>query len=112
MLKKSIIIGVAILSMAFVGTAFAGGMGAATMSLDGGAFGAVAFPHHVHQKALHNCKVCHKLFAKEDGAIKKGIADGSLKKKQVMNNCKECHQKYKSEGKAAGPTSCRGCHKK
>ncbi len=61
---------------------------------------------------LGNCKACHKLFPKEAGAIKKGIADGSLKKMEVMNNCKECHQKYKDEGKTAGPTNCTGCHKK
>jgi cytochrome c-type protein NrfB len=112
MLKKAIIIGIAVLSLAFVGTAFAGGMGAANMTLDGGSLGNVAFPHHLHQTKLGNCNICHKLFPKEAGAIKKGIADGSLKKKQVMNNCKECHQKYKDEGKTAGPTACMGCHKK
>jgi len=110
-MKKAIIVAIAALSLAFAGSAFAG-MGAATMSLDGGHFGKVEFPHKHHQKELHNCKVCHKLFKKEAGAIKKGIAAGTLKKKQVMNNCKECHKKYKAEGKEAGPTSCKGCHKK
>ncbi|HKK00945.1 MAG TPA: cytochrome c3 family protein [Desulfuromonadales bacterium] len=113
MLKKAIIIGIAVLSLAFVGTAFAGGMGAANMTLDSsGHMGKVAFPHHIHQMKLHNCQICHKLFPKEADAIKKGLADGSLKKMQVMNVCKSCHQKLKSEGKAAGPTNCMGCHKK
>lgn len=112
MLKKAIVIGVSILSLAFVGSAFAGGMGAATMTLDGGHMGNVNFPHHLHQMKVGNCQVCHKLFPKEAGAIKKGIAAGTLKKMQVMNACKACHQNLKNEGKAAGPTSCMGCHKK
>lgn len=111
MLKNAIIVGIAVLSLVFVSSAFAG-MGAATMDLDGGHFGKVPFPHQLHQKTLHKCDVCHKLFPKEEGAIKKGIAAGTLKKKEVMNNCKECHKQYKAEGKAAGPTSCKGCHKK
>ena len=112
MLKKAIIIGFAVLSMAFVGTAFAGGMGPATMTLDSaGHMGKVMFPHRLHQKTLHNCQVCHKLFPKEADAIQKGIAAGTLHKMEVMNNCKACHQKFKSEGKAAGPTNCKGCHK-
>jgi len=113
MLKKAIIIGIAVLSLAFVGTAFAGGMGPATITLDAsGHMGKVQFPHRVHQKTLGNCQICHKLFPKKADAIQSAIKAGTLHKMQVMNDlCKACHQKRKSEGKAAGPTDCRGCHK-
>ena len=112
MLKKAIIVGVSVLSMAFVGTAFAAGNGAETIVLKGGPMGDVTFPHKVHQDKLKNCDACHKLFPQEAGAIQKGIADGKLKKKEVMKNCETCHKETKAKGEASGPTSCKGCHKK
>lgn len=112
MLKKAIVVGVSVLSLVVVGHAFAENMGAESMVLKGGKMGDVNFPHKLHQDKLGDCEVCHSLFPKEAGAIEKGIAAGSLKKKQVMDTCKACHKKTKDEGKEAGPTSCKGCHKK
>ena len=110
MVKKAIIIGISVLSFAFAGTAFA--MGAKTIVLKGGMMGDVTFPHEAHQKSLKDCNLCHKLFPMKAGAIEKGIADGKLKKKEVMKNCEKCHKADKAAGKPAGPTSCKGCHKK
>lgn len=110
MVKKAIIIGVALLSLAFVGSAFA--MGKKVIVLKGGFMGNITFPHEMHQKKLHKCSLCHHLFPMEEGAIQKGIASGKLHKKEVMKNCEGCHKKMKSEGKTTGPTTCRGCHKK
>jgi len=112
MFKKAIIVGVSILALSFVGTAFAGGNGAETMVLKGGSKGDVSFPHKLHQDKLNDCEACHKLFPKEAGAIQKLIAAGTLKKMQVMNNCKSCHKEAKDKGQTAGPTSCKGCHNK
>ncbi len=110
MFKKTIIVGFSVL--AFAGAAFAGGNGQATMKLKGGSMGDVPFPHKAHQDSLKNCDLCHKMFPKEAGAIEKAIADGKLKKKEVMKACETCHKETKAKGAAAGPTSCRDCHKK
>jgi cytochrome c-type protein NrfB len=112
MLKKAIIVGVSVLSLAFVGTAFAEGNGAETIVLKGGSLGDVTFPHKAHQDNLKDCDACHKLFPQEAGAIEKLIASGKLKKKEVMKNCETCHKETKAKGAASGPTSCKGCHKK
>ncbi len=112
MLKKAIVIGISVLSLLFVGNVFAADMGQATMVLKGGHMGDIQFPHKLHQEKVGNCDACHKLFPKEAGAIEKGMAAGTLKKKEVMKNCEECHKANKKEGKPAGPTSCKGCHKK
>jgi len=112
MLKKTLIVGASILSLALAGAAFAAGNGAETMVLKGGAFGDVQFPHKAHQDNLKDCDACHKLFPQEEGAIQKGIEDGKLKKKEVMNNCVSCHKETKAKGEASGPTSCKECHKK
>lgn len=112
MFKKTLIVGVSVLSLAFAGAAFAAGNGAETIVLKGGSMGNVTFPHKAHQDNLKDCEACHKLFPKEAGAIEKGIADGTLKKKEVMKNCESCHKATKAKGEATGPTSCKGCHKK
>jgi len=46
------------------------------------------------------------------GAIEDLIANKTLKKQEVMKNCEDCHRADKAKGIKAGPTSCRGCHKK
>jgi c(7)-type cytochrome triheme protein len=112
MFKKTIIVVISLLSLAVAGSVFAEGNGAETIELKGGAMGNVTFPHRLHQEKLKDCEACHKLFPKEEGAIQKLIADGTLKKKEVMKDCEECHKARKAEGEAAGPTTCRGCHKK
>ena len=87
--------------------------GDAQINIHGGKKGDVPFPHHLHQDALGDCMVCHDLFAKEKAAIKKSVAMGALKKKQVMNKtCIKCHRKQKKAGKPFGPVSCNACHKK
>jgi hypothetical protein len=110
MFKKAIILGVCVLFLAFAGSAFAAG--AANIVLKSGPIGDVHFPHKLHQKTLHNCKACHKLFPMKKGAIQAGIDSGKLKKQEVMKNCETCHKEYKAKGEKTGPTSCRGCHKK
>ena len=112
MFKKAIVVGVSVLSLSLVGSAFAGGRGAEFMVLKGGSTGDVSFPHKLHQDKLKNCENCHNLFPEEAGSIQKLIAAGTLKKKQVMNTCKSCHQETKDKGQTAGPTSCKVCHNK
>ena len=112
MFKKAIIVGVSILSLAFMGTAFAGGTGAEFMVLKGGSMGDVSFPHKLHQEKLKDCDDCHKLFPMEAGAIQKAMASGKLKKKAVMATCKTCHKLTKAKGHTAGPTACKDCHDK
>lgn len=72
----------------------------------------VTFDHHMHQRKLDDeCNACHDLFPMQAGIIKEMIADGKLKKQQVMNEkCVKCHKDLKKEGLAAGPTSCTACH--
>jgi len=111
MFKKAIIVGVSVLSVAFVGAAFAGN-GAETMVLKGGSTGDVPFAHKKHQDTMKDCEACHKLFPKEAGAIEKAIAAGTMKKKDAMKQCMDCHKDAKAKGTAAGPTGCKDCHSK
>jgi c(7)-type cytochrome triheme protein len=107
MIKKAIVVGVSVLSVAFAGAAFA-----ADSIVMKGPFGDVAFPHKAHQDKLKDCDACHKQFAKEAGSIEKAIAAGTLKKKDAMKVCVDCHKADKAKGAAAGPVGCKECHKK
>lgn len=108
MIKKAIIVGVSVLSVALAGAAFA-----ADSIVMKGPFGDVTFPHKAHQEKLKgDCDACHKLFAKEAGSIEKAIAAGTMKKKDAMKACVDCHKADKAKGGAAGPTGCKECHKK
>ena len=109
MLKKAIIVGVSVLSVAFAGAAFA----ADTIVMKG-PFGDVTFPHKLHQEKLNkNCDACHKLFAKEAGSIEKAIAAGTMKKKDAMKQCQDCHKAEKAKDAATkAPQGCKDCHKK
>ncbi|RLB03752.1 MAG: cytochrome C [Deltaproteobacteria bacterium] len=80
--------------------------------ISGGGMGNIDFPHHQHQDALKNCKVCHQLFPKKVGSIAQLKKEGRLEKKQVMANCRGCHKERANEGMKAGPTSCNQCHNK
>jgi len=85
--------------------------GAAQITLDGGSRGVVLFPHHRHQNALNDCKICHTLFPQEQGGIARLKQDGKLVKKQVMNkHCIKCHKAKKKDGIKTGPTTCSKCH--
>ncbi len=87
--------------------------GAKDIKLDGGKKGVVAFPHHKHQDAIGDCKVCHRIFPKTAGIIKDLKIQGKLKKKQVMKKtCIKCHKAKKKAGVKAGPTKCSQCHAK
>ncbi len=87
--------------------------GRAQMILDGGKTGTVAFKHHLHQDVVKDCQACHKDFKQEKGALDAAKAAGTLKKKQVMNKtCIACHRAKEKAGEAAGPVSCKACHKK
>ena len=95
------------------GSSMAGhGNGAESMVLDGGRQGEVAFPHGRHQVILVDCMPCHGLFPKEAQVLDKMKTEGKLKKKDAMNMCKKCHKDLAKKGQAAGPTTCKGCHKK
>ncbi len=112
MLKKVVVVGGLVLSMAFAGVAFAGDA-AESMVLKGGSPGDVPFPHKAHQTALkENCDACHKLFPQEAGSIQKAIAAGTLKKKEAMKQCQDCHKATKAKGEKTGPTGCKDCHSK
>ena len=111
MLKKAVVVGGLVLSVALAGVAFAGN-GAETMVLKGGSPGDVPFPHKAHQDALKDCDACHKLFPQEAGAIEKAIAAGTMKKKDAMKQCQTCHKDMKGKGEKTGPTSCKECHSK
>jgi len=52
------------------------------------------------------------LFPKVSKSIEKLIAEGKLKKKEVMNHCRECHQTKAKNKEKAVPTSCKECHQK
>ena len=87
--------------------------GAQDIELEGSRTGKVPFPHHRHQAALNDCKVCHDIFPQSAGAVEKLKNQGSLKKKHVMNKlCIRCHRDQKRAGEKSGPTTCRGCHQK
>ena len=78
-----------------------------TIKLNGGYKGIVDFPHYLHQDSVNNCNVCHSIFPKTEGVIKRLRAEGKLTKKQVMNKlCIKCHKEK------TGPTKCSKCHTK
>lgn len=70
--------------------------------------GDVTFPHKTHQGVVADCTTCHhegveagKCSSCHDGAT-------APKTKDTFHKlCKDCHKEM-----AAGPTSCKGCHKK
>ncbi len=101
-----------ILFLAFTITAISRGQGANIIKLDGGNRGDIAFPHHIHQRRLGDCNICHNLFPKSKKSISKLIAKGDLRKKLVMSKCQQCHSKTKMENKKSGPVNCSGCHNK
>ena len=85
--------------------------GAKDIVLLGGDLGDVSFPHLKHQQTLGDCNICHNYFSQEAGVIQKLIAEGKLKKKQMMNTlCMDCHKQREAAGEKAGPLSCKACH--
>ena len=86
--------------------------GAANMVLQGGKLGSVPFSHHLHQKLIDDCNICHKAFSQAAGSIEKLKAEGKLKKKEAMDQCVDCHKKEATTDGKALPTKCGECHKK
>jgi hypothetical protein len=86
--------------------------GAENILLQGGKLGSVPFSHHLHQKLLGDCNICHKAFPQTAGSIEKLKVEGKLKKKEAMDQCVECHKKEATTGGKALPTKCSECHKK
>ncbi len=74
--------------------------------------GNVPLPHVLHQEVLGDCNICHSMFEQKPDSILLLIAQGKLKKKQVMNHCRNCHKSMRKEGKKTGPTKCSACHQK
>lgn len=107
---KRVIIWVSVLAVIGVGQAFAENDGAKIIELEGNEYGNAHLSHVLHQIKLKDCEICHKLYAKETGAIEKSIKAGTLKRMQVMNYCNECHKETALAGKRSGPTACKGCH--
>ena len=94
-MKKAI---VALLVVAFAGTAFAAPPETVVMKNNKGD---VTFPHKKHEAAgvLKDCKACHTE-ATGGKIAKMGMKTGHDK-------CKTCHGDMKK-----GPTACGDCHKK
>ncbi len=85
--------------------------GGKDIKIDGGKKGVVEFPHHQHQNQIDDCNKCHGVFPQTPGSIQVLIADGKLKKKQVMNKtCLKCHKTMKKAGEKTGPVKCSACH--
>ena len=87
--------------------------GAAKITLDGGSYGKVHFPHRRHQEKMAACDPCHDLFPQEAGSIRSLKASGKLGPKVVMKTkCIACHKTKKAAREKTGPTGCRRCHQK
>ena len=86
--------------------------GSAKITIDGGGFRNVIFPHHAHQKVIEECNTCHSLFPQSPHAIADLKTSGKLEKKQVMNKCRKCHREMEKAGEKTGPIKCSGCHGK
>ena len=85
--------------------------GAKEIELQGGTRGKVAFPLHLHQEKIVDCRICHAVFEQKAGSIAELKAQGKLKKKHVMNKlCTKCHKEKKRAGEKTGPTTCKKCH--
>ncbi|MDD2541659.1 MAG: cytochrome C [Desulfuromonadaceae bacterium] len=82
----------------FAVTAFAGASFAADVIELPASFGAVSFPHKMHQELLKDCKKC------PEGAPGKIAGFG---KAWAHKTCKGGHTEMKK-----GPTKCKECHKK
>jgi len=93
-------------------TAVSQNKGAENILLEGGKLGSVPFSHHIHQKLISDCNICHKAFPQTAGSIEKLKTEGKLKKKEAMDQCVECHKKDATTGAKALPIKCSECHKK
>jgi cytochrome c-type protein NrfB len=93
-------------------TAVSQNKGAENILLQGGKLGSVPFSHHLHQKLLGDCNICHTLFPQVAGSIEKLKAEEKVKKKEAMDQCVECHKKGATTGSKAAPTKCSECHKR
>jgi cytochrome c-type protein NrfB len=86
-------------------------MGAENIKIPAGSMPPVTFSHHLHQKELKDCNLCHDLFPQAPGSINDLKNQQKLQKKQVMNSkCIQCHKARNDAGKEAGPTECNKCH--
>lgn len=113
MMNKSILLLCCMLLILSTAIGFAHNLGKDEIVLNGGKRGNITFPHHMHQRIVNDCMVCHADFNKEAGALQVAKDQGLLKRKQVMNKtCLKCHRNLKKAGKAYGPVSCSKCHTK
>jgi len=79
----------------------------------------VMFSHTKHAAGVPDCKTCHHTWdgkAALEKCSKCHTGRKSGKKDNIKNTmhkkCKGCHKDFKKANKAAGPTSCKDCHKK
>jgi hypothetical protein len=86
--------------------------GAKEIIIPGGTTGNVPVKHHLHQKVLGDCNLCHSLFPQTAGIIQKLKDEGKLEKKKAMNNCLKCHREKTNAGLKTGPVTCKSCHAK
>ncbi|MGD8366638.1 MAG: cytochrome c3 family protein [Desulfobacterales bacterium] len=57
-----------------------------------------------------DCNVYRDMFPQAPDSIDKLIAEGRIKKKEVMNRCVQCHRKLTDAGQKTGPVKCSECH--
>ncbi len=82
--------------------------------------GDVTFSHAKHAAAsITDCKTCHHKYNGEGTPKKcdechKEKKEGKTPKMKdaAHKKCRGCHRDLKKAGKKAGPTPCKGCHKK
>ncbi|MCU0599827.1 MAG: cytochrome c family protein [Desulfobacterales bacterium] len=85
--------------------------GSESIKITAGSMAPVTLPHHLHQKVLNDCNLCHDLFPQTLGSINDLKSQQKLKKQQVMNSkCIQCHKTKKEAGEETGPTECAKCH--
>jgi hypothetical protein len=86
--------------------------GPAEVVIPGGTTGDVPLKHHLHQKVLGDCNLCHNLFPQKGGMVQKLKDEGKLEKKKLMNQCQRCHREKANDGLKSGPVTCKTCHSK
>jgi cytochrome c-type protein NrfB len=103
--------GVVIFSFNFGAEAEDQNKGAEKIQITAGSMAPVMLPHHLHQKVLKDCNLCHDLFPQTLGSINDLKSQQKLKKQQVMNTkCIQCHKAKKEAGEESGPVDCKQCH--
>ena len=111
-MKPLSVIPLLFISIFAFGPAIAQNMGSEIILIQGGGLGNVTLTHLNHQIVLGDCDLCHNLFPQLSGSIERKKKEGKLIDKHVMEQCRTCHVQRSENAEKAGPTDCKGCHKK